>query len=90
MALNAPCPIGVLAGVIEHRMRRSRRYELALMRERPSVEKAVDHHARITAALRKGDLAGACALLKENLIHGREPILAWLREREARERGQGA
>lgn len=77
------CPNRVLVGMIEQVMLRTRRYELALMRERPTVQRAVDHHAAITAALRRGDLTAACAALKANMTHGREPIFAWLRQREA-------
>lgn len=84
------CPNRVLVGMIEQLMLRTRRYELALMRERPSVEKAVDHHASISAALRRGDLKTACAQLKANMTHGREPILAWLREREREHERRGA
>ncbi|MBX7248034.1 MAG: GntR family transcriptional regulator [Caulobacteraceae bacterium] len=84
LELIAGCPNRVLVEMIEQIMRRTRRYELALMREAPPAEKAVDHHAAVTAALRSGDLDGACAALKANLTHGREPLLAWLRDRERR------
>jgi len=82
LVLLSGCPNRVLVGMIEQVMLRTRRYELALMRERPAVERAVDHHEAIVSAIRRGDLDGACAALKQNMQHGREPILAWLRERE--------
>lgn len=87
MGLINGCPNRVLVEMIEQLMLRTRRYELALMRERPAVDRAVDHHAAITAALRRGDMDAACAELKANMTHGREPILAWLREREHQSRG---
>lgn len=82
LQLLSACPNRVLVGFIEQLMQRTRRYELALMRERPNVERATAHHEHILAALRRGDLTTACAELKANLQSGREPILAWLRERE--------
>ena len=81
LTLLQGCPNRVLVGMIEQIMLRTRRYELALMRERTNVEKATLHHAHIVAALRRGDLDAACAELKSNMTHGREPILAWLRDR---------
>lgn len=83
LTLLSACPNRVLVGLIEQLMLRTRRYELALMRERPNSERAANHHDVIIAALRHGDLDAACAELKANMSHGREPILAWLRERQA-------
>ena len=76
------CPNKVLLGLIQDFMRRTRRYELALMRERQQVEIATDTHAKIIAALRRSDLNAAAKLLKANLEAGREPIRRWLIERE--------
>lgn len=76
------CPNKVLLGLIQDFMRRTRRYELALMRERQLVEIATDTHAEIIAALRRADLNAAIKLLKSNLEAGREPIRRWLIERE--------
>lgn len=81
--LLADCPNRVLVEMIGSVMLRTRRYELALMRERPSVLEASDDHARILTTLRKGDLTAACAALRRNMQSGKAPILAWLREREA-------
>jgi DNA-binding GntR family transcriptional regulator len=76
------CPNKILLGLIQDFMRRTRRYELALMRERQQVEIATDTHAKIIAALRRSDLNAAAKLLKANLEAGREPIRRWLIERE--------
>jgi DNA-binding GntR family transcriptional regulator len=76
------CPNKILLGLIQDFMRRTRRYELALMRERQQVEIATDTHAEIIAALRRADLNAAVKLLKGNLESGREPIRRWLIERE--------
>jgi DNA-binding GntR family transcriptional regulator len=76
------CPNKVLLGLIQDFMRRTRRYELALMRERQQVEVASDTHAEIIAALRRADLKAAGKILKRNLETGREPIRRWLIERE--------
>jgi len=84
LELLAACPNRVLVGLIEQFMRRTRRYELALVKERPDARVSVRHHARITTALRAGDLKGACNWLRRNLQHGKAPIVAWLKEREAK------
>ena len=78
------CPNKVLIDLILQFMRRTRRYELALMRERHEVEVATDTHKEIIAALRSRDLAGAAAILRHNLQTGGEPIRRWLLEREDR------
>jgi DNA-binding GntR family transcriptional regulator len=76
------CPNKVLLGLVRDFMRRTRRYEFALMRERKQVEVATETHCEIIAALRRADLAAATAILKRNMEEGREPILDWLRERK--------
>lgn len=86
-ALIAGCPNKVLLGLIDNIILRTRRYEIALMRETANVLTATEDHARILAALRAGDLDAACAALKRNMQSGREPIVAWLKQRGA-ERGQ--
>ncbi|HEY0615806.1 MAG TPA: GntR family transcriptional regulator [Candidatus Elarobacter sp.] len=83
-ALIAHCPNLVLVELIESLMRRTRRYEIALMRERRNAVRATGEHARILAALHDGDLDAACAALKRNMETGGAPIVAWLREREPR------
>lgn len=92
LELLAHCPNRALVGLIEGAMIRTRRYELALMRETKGVAAAAgDAHKEIIAALRVGDLEAACAALKANLESGKAPIMAWLAAREAassRKRGR--
>jgi DNA-binding GntR family transcriptional regulator len=83
LALIADCGNRVLLELIEGLMRRTRRYELALLRERRNLSRATADHEAILAALRTGDLEAACAALEANMRSGREPVLAWLRAREA-------
>jgi DNA-binding GntR family transcriptional regulator len=81
--LLADCPNRVLLELIEHVELRTRRYELALMRETHQVSRATEDHEAIARALDGGDLPGACAALKRNLENGFEPIAAWLQTRHA-------
>jgi DNA-binding GntR family transcriptional regulator len=81
MQLIAQCPNQVLIELIRQIIQRTRRYEIALMRESRNVAVATANHKDIMAALRKRDLRAACAALKHNLRTGREPILAWLKTR---------
>ena len=83
LELIAACPNRVLVEMIENLMLRTRRYELALMRETEHVAAAAIDHADILGALREGDLAAACSALKHNMQSGRAPILNWLRGRDA-------
>ena len=80
--LIAGCPNRVLLELIEQFIRRTRRYEIALMREGRNVAAATANHADIMAALEAGDLAAGCAALRKNLQTGFAPIAAWLAERE--------
>jgi DNA-binding GntR family transcriptional regulator len=79
--LIAACPNKLLLELIDGMMLRTRRYEVALMRETPNRRVAGEDHARIMAALRGGDLEAACAGLKHNMQTGTEPVLAWLNAR---------
>jgi DNA-binding GntR family transcriptional regulator len=81
LELIAACPNRVLLELVEAIILRTRRYEVALLRERPNRLRATDDHDQILAALRAGDLDAACAALKANMQSGREPIIAWLRSR---------
>ena len=81
MELIAGCPNRVLIEMIENMSIRTRRYALALMREQKNVDVATQDHDRIVAALRAGDLKAACDALKQNMQSGREPIVAWLKQR---------
>jgi DNA-binding GntR family transcriptional regulator len=81
LELVSDCPNAVLLGLIRQFIRRTRRYELALMRERPSVRRAVEDHRRILDALRRGDVGAACDALRRNLQSGQAAIIEWLRQR---------
>lgn len=83
MELLADCQNRVLIELIENMILRTRRYELALMRETRNVMRSSEDHERILAALREGDLDAACAALKENMQSGRAPIVEWLVARKA-------
>jgi DNA-binding GntR family transcriptional regulator len=78
------CPNKVLIDLIQRFTRLTRRYELALMRERKQVDIATETHSEIIAALRQGDVEAAAAILKKNMETGGEPIRQWLLEREAK------
>lgn len=80
-ALIAACPNKVLLEMIDAIILRTRRYELALLREQSNLQRSTEDHDRILAALTAGDLSGACAALKTNMESGKAPILAWLNSR---------
>jgi len=88
LELIAGCPNKVLIELIEQMIRRTRRYEIALMRERRSVLRAGLDHRAILKALEQRDLARACKALKNNLQTGKAPIAAWLKEREGKAHGR--
>ena len=88
LELVADCPNRVLIGLIEQFMRRTRRYETALMRERRNVRGASDDHKRILAALRAGRLDRACEALRRNLQSGIEPVVSWLKTRAEKTAGK--
>jgi DNA-binding GntR family transcriptional regulator len=81
LELLAGCPNQVLIDLIQQFIRRTRRYELALKRERSHVRQSTDDHERILRALRNADLEAACAELKQAMQSGRQPIVEWLTER---------
>lgn len=82
--LLAGCPNRVLIELIEHIILRTRRYELALMRETRNILRATKDHDRVHAALRDGNLEAACAALKHNMQSGRAAIVSWLRDRQSK------
>jgi DNA-binding GntR family transcriptional regulator len=82
--LIADCPNYILLELIEEFIRRTRRYELALMREKREILRAVDEHIVIMRALRKGNLEAACAGLKRNMQSGKAAIVAWLTARQSK------
>jgi DNA-binding GntR family transcriptional regulator len=83
LELIANCPNKVLIDLIRQFIQRTRRYEIALMREHRNVLVAAANHDDILAALGRGDLEAAAAALRTNLQTGRAPIVAWLIAREA-------
>lgn len=89
LELIADCPNKVLIDFIKQIIQRTRRYEIALMREKKNVAVATANHKAIMSALKKRDLDAACAALKLNMQTGREPIVKWLKAREAKKTGRG-
>ena len=83
LELLADCPNRVLVELIEQNIRRTRRYEMALMRESKNVQTASDEHEQIIAALRAGNLEEGCKALRRNMESGFEPIADWLKTRES-------
>ncbi len=65
--------------MVRNMIRRTRRYELAYLRDQHNVDNAVSEHAAVIDALRDGSIRSACAALRRNLTSGNEPILEWLR-----------
>lgn len=80
--LWADCPNRVLIEIIEQFMWRTRRYELASMSNAQNVKRTAGVRSRILDKLKKGDLEGACAQLRQNLLDGAKPVLEWLDKRE--------
>jgi DNA-binding GntR family transcriptional regulator len=83
--LIADCPNSVLLEFIRQIISRTRRYEIALMRERRNIAHATRNHRSIMTALRRRDLDAACDELRKNLQWGRAPIVAWLESIESTE-----
>jgi DNA-binding GntR family transcriptional regulator len=83
LELIAACPNKVLIDLIKQFARRTRRYEIGLMRERKNVVTTTSNHKATMAALRRGDLEGACAALRTNCVTGYAPIVEWLAARHA-------
>jgi DNA-binding GntR family transcriptional regulator len=84
LELLAHCPNRMLVDLIRDMMRRTRRYELALMREAAGRTTAIQTHDEILAALAGQDLDAACRALEDNMRSGREPVIRWLRSRKSR------
>lgn len=80
--LWAECTNSILTGLIEQFMRRTRRYEYASMRESRNIRRSTETKKDIIAALRRGDLSLACTKLRQNLMEGAKPVLAWLAQRK--------
>lgn len=77
------CPNKILLDLIHTISLRTRRYELALMREQQQVAVSTEVHDQIIAALKAGDLARACDGLRHNMQSGQAPIVNWLKQRAA-------
>jgi DNA-binding GntR family transcriptional regulator len=84
LELIAACPNRMLVELIEQLMRRTARYEIALMRECGHVPVSVAEHEEITSALRSGDLTVACDGLRRNVHSGFDVVSTWLRTRDAK------
>ena len=80
------CPNRVLLDLISDFISRTRRYELALMREQKKVSIASEEHNIVIAELRRADLNAATKALRRNLQSGLEPIRRWLKQREGAQR----
>ena len=76
------CPNSLLSELIDRQIVRTRRYEHAYLREGHNVAVAVEEHRLILSALARSDLDSACEALRNNMLSAREPLLAWLRERD--------
>ncbi|MEM7612854.1 MAG: GntR family transcriptional regulator [Pseudomonadota bacterium] len=80
-ALIARCQNQILTQTIDNLMLRTRRYEIALFRDRQPIRGAADQHILIIDALRHKDVALAAEHLRANLTGGKAPILEWLASR---------
>jgi DNA-binding GntR family transcriptional regulator len=78
----ADCPNPELIALIEQFMRRTRRYELASMRQPRIIRSTTESKARVVEALRDRSLTRACSILRKSLIKGGTPVFEWLVERE--------
>ena len=72
------CGNQVLLDLIRQFIFRTRRYEIAYLRNSNNAGTAYDEHLAIIHALQNDDLPGACEGLKQNLTSGVNPILDWL------------
>ncbi len=72
------CGNPILLDLIKQFMFRTRRYEIAYLRDSDNVSTAYDEHRAIIRCLARGDLSAACTALTQNLSSGVAPILAWL------------
>ncbi|MGQ0532998.1 MAG: GntR family transcriptional regulator [Caulobacteraceae bacterium] len=82
LALISDCPNRVLIELIENIIVRTKRYELALLRDSLNIARATDEHAQILDVLQAGDLEAACKALRQNMESGFAPLVEWLKRRE--------
>ena len=73
------CGNQILLGMIKQHMVRTRRYELAYMRESKNVGVATEEHDKILDALEQRRLAAACKLLQQNMTSAENPLIRWVR-----------
>ena len=71
----------ILIDLIKQFSRRTRRYEIALMRSEINVKHTLADHEKILRELRRGDLEAACERLRDNMLRGCAPIINWLKGR---------
>ncbi|HEV8123788.1 MAG TPA: GntR family transcriptional regulator [Gemmatimonadales bacterium] len=88
LELIGACPNRILIEMIKQIIRRTRRYETALMREQKNVQVATKTHDRIISALKQKNLNLAIDLLRRNMQTGSEPIIEWLKSRETGQTGK--
>jgi DNA-binding GntR family transcriptional regulator len=82
LLLVAGCDNPILLNLIRQFMLRTRRYELAYLREQAHTQTAANEHLDIMSALERNDLDAACDALHTNLTSGIDPILSWLDTKE--------
>jgi DNA-binding GntR family transcriptional regulator len=82
--LWAKCTNTILIDLIEQFMRRTRRYEYASMRESRNIRRSTKTKAEIIVLLRRDELSHACTKLRQNLMDGAKPVLAWLAQRQTK------
>ena len=79
--LWAHCPNRVLTELIEQFMRRTKRYELASMRDARTLNTTSKYKINILDALSKNNVETACNHLRLSLKNGAKPVFAWLEGR---------
>lgn len=82
VALIELCPNPVLIELIDQLMARTRRYELAFMREQSAAGRNA-WLSEVREQLNAGDLETACTSLREQLDATAGPVIEWLEARPA-------
>ncbi len=81
LLLYADCPNSELLCLIRSYMQKTRRYELAVLRETRVLASSSASKAEIVDYLRRGQLTRACSRLRKSLEDGVKPVLEWLAQR---------
>jgi len=76
--LYANCPNQTLLHLIEQFIRRTARYETVSMASNETIRQGTNTRNAVTRALREDDMDAACVLLREGLMRGVNPVIAWL------------